>query len=229
MAIALVQNKVATANSASVTTTYDAGPTDGNLLIAIGLNTTTRVFSSLSAGWTTKETDVSPPTFAGHIVVLAWKKAGAAESSDVVLTMNGSNRVWLHIFEFSGATVDSDPFDIVNAINEANGTSLAIDATGVLSQADEAIIAAAMHIDVSPITGMTWSDSFINDLYSEGAGGGSGATGTAVRVVAATTSVSTTVTFTAATAENSWGRLVSIKGLAVGGVTIPKLTLLGAG
>lgn len=219
MAIAFVQNKVNGAGADNVTTTFDSTPTEGNLIIAAGIGQQDRTFVSISTGYNQKQIDENPPTFIGTFH-LFWKKAGAAESTSVVLTINANDNIMLHLWEFSGTVVDADPFDVENALNEANGTSLALTATGVLSQADEVILAFAQHLDSAPVTGITWSDSFINPQYFERAGGTGSANASASRIVSATTSISTTATMTASTAADNWGKLVSIKQLAAAGATV---------
>jgi hypothetical protein len=201
--IAYVQSKTATANNTTISATFDAAPTQNNLLIAIcGYNNSGDVIDTPS-GWSVaiNETGSSPSE------AIFYKIAGASEASTVTVTKQGVTRqMALLIYEYSGIATSSpldktasSPDDATDDLSIASGT------TATTTQADELLLAVLANPDGFRIG--SWTNSFVerNDF------GGSMALAGAERIVSSTGTYSTAGSL-GFFGNNARGQIVTFKG-----------------
>lgn len=89
-----------TGTSTTAAVTMGAAPTNGNLLLAVGILSSTNGVPAANTGWTVQATD--GPAAGGVYVALYSKYAGAGESTNQQPEANGRNIWGLHVWEISG-------------------------------------------------------------------------------------------------------------------------------
>lgn len=159
MAIALVQRPAtATASGASITNTFASGPTEGNLMVAVVCSNDGSATNP--SGWTTAINNYNATE--DDFIRLAYKVAGAAESSDVTFTGLTNNHA-LDILEFSGT--DATPLDDTgNTARTVGVESIAAGGTEscTTTVADTVAIAGAiLRTNGSPVVLPSINDSYI--------------------------------------------------------------------
>lgn len=181
MAIALVQQSTPVhAGAASVTSTFGATPTAGNLLLAIaGATGSTSTFTT-PAGWAV----LVSHTGTGVGTAIFWKVAGASEPTGLTVTTTGTGSD-LTLAEFSGFPVaiadvtanhDTGASTVTTSVTgttaatggvgdlavccmevSANVTAPAVDSGFTLLTAGTRIISAYKVLTGSPTTGATFT------------------------------------------------------------------------
>lgn len=159
--ISLVQKEVAAGSTrVSRTLSWPSRPTEGNLLIAMGLTNTAGGFT-MSDGWNLA---IQTPGAPQPTALAFYKVAGPNEPSVVSLTnvdgiaTNGA----LSVYEYAGlSNVESDVLDrFVSGAAPAGSTSVSTGSTPVTTVSDELLIAA---VDLgaygNPFLN-TWTNSF---------------------------------------------------------------------
>ena len=135
--VALVQeaNGAAGVVSGSVSATFGATPTLGNMLIAVLFNRGTTNSPVTPSGWTRHpDCEVIGTGFDGGKQTLFYKVAGASEATVVTVTTSAHNKS-LYIAEWSGLAA---PAEVLAVSNEASTTSMTVgsitptDSSGVL-------------------------------------------------------------------------------------------------
>ena len=128
------QNKSANIrNSTSISATFDTAPTQDNLLVAV---LSTRAASATNpSGWSTAIDVVNGVN--NDLLRIAYKVAGASESSTVTFTLGAADQSALGIFEVSG-NATSSPLDLTASTGRQNNvTSISSGTTATTTQADE--------------------------------------------------------------------------------------------
>ena len=201
-ATALVQttnNTSGGAGGTSITATFGATPTQGDLLVAVlGADGTTSI--NAPSGWSTAVAASGTVSQA-----IFYKIAGTGEPTGVTVTTAVSLGLGLHIYEYSGISASS-PLDVATT---TTGTGTATNGAAITTtQPDELLLAASTintQTSISP-----WSNSFtLENNFNNGSGNKNtrGTYGGADRIVTATSSYSTVGT---AAVSAAWmGQIVS--------------------
>jgi hypothetical protein len=227
MAVAHVQTK-GTDFEATPEVVLDAGPTEGNLLLAYSHHRSGAADASISGtGWTKvleRDIEVADATFRRALAVFA-KFAGAAETGTISISWSGGPSSQMQVREFSGVEGE----DIVSASNDNGATDDETSVgTGTTAAIDDNVLNVAFfgikRDGVNPRTalgfnfGVGWDTAAVNDDGAQHSmvlasswidvadAGGSGQT--------------TTVSFTADQFDNNNGlhaAIVSIPVAAAGG------------
>lgn len=146
-----------TTNAASITATYPATPTEGNLLIATGLNSGQNVGNtSISQGGWTLLLD-KQVTGSNRSMQLFYKFAGAGETTSVSLARSsGTGELRVHIYEYSGGN-SADP------VRATNFNQTTVDVFTLSTNAVSAIAGDLLFATVGlegNATGPAWDNSF---------------------------------------------------------------------
>ena len=147
-------------NQTSITVTFDSTPTEDNLLILVhdyGSAATVTLPSGWSQAAQKRDTNDN-----GNTTTIAYKVAGASESTAVTVTVGSSKHSTLSIFEYSGI-VTSSPLDQSATNGCGDGRSCSIGTTGTTSQADELVIGG---LGISGSTG-GWNDEWTNSFTQQ--------------------------------------------------------------
>lgn len=140
MTVTRLQSKINSSDATSVTsltTIFDATPSEGSLLIAVILNQYNPGTRTLPAGWDTLHTLAPQP----HAWI-GWKIAGPSEATSVTTSWTSSRRSVMVLLEYVG--IDStDAIDVtatansggVNTTSQTSGTTAALDLSGQLGLA----------------------------------------------------------------------------------------------
>lgn len=168
MAYARVQNAVGNANAASLTVTFGAGPTAGNLLVAWANSNATVTIGG--TGWT-----AGPSVIDGNGAYFWWKVAGASEPAGVTFTPSVSDNISAGLLEYSGNT--PSPLDAASSSTHSGSAVSSTIAVAVTTTADHDLgIAAGLLHSSSPMatapTAPTWTNGW-NNIQSQGAVTGS--------------------------------------------------------
>lgn len=199
MAITAVQRLGKAAIAASVSIGAGDGwatPTAGNLLVATGNadNTVTMTTAGFTAG----------PSVVDNNAAYSWYKVAAGTESTITITPAASAATALTVCEYTGTA--ASPFDVSNSstIAGSSGTTTTAAAVSTTAAGDLIVAAAALgDLRSGTPTGLTWSNSFVNQLNS----GATGALATDVitflaeLVVGAAGSYSTAASWTNATLQ----------------------------
>lgn len=159
-------NAVTTANAASLTATFPAAPTQGNLLVCCACADQTAVMTS--SGWTLSISAVN------SVGVYQWAKiAGASEASAVVVTPAAADSVAMTIEEYSGqiAGAIAGVLDkTASAAIQAATSSPVTGTTAATTQTDEQAIAGLGTNLSAGATFSGWTNSFAetSDITSSG-------------------------------------------------------------
>lgn len=155
----VVQTKGSGGNTSPATATFDTGPTNGNLMVAV-VNSDTTV--NTPSGWTLRASAVDDQGF-----YVYQKVAGASESSTFSATTNGNNPWSCAIAEFDQAEVGA--FDLQGSVVDTSGnlttkTCGTITTTGSTGAFVLAVV--ALHGLVSAATyqsgNPSWDNGFTN-------------------------------------------------------------------
>ena len=179
------RNTTGGAAATSVTFTYPATPTQGNLLIATFSWRGDTTVTGTPSGWSLATNSGNATGLDGAIY---YKIAGASEPTVHTWTLAVSNKFAGCASEWSGI-VTTAPLDKTN-LNNGTGTAGTCGLTGTLSQANELVIAMFSNIDI-----FTWAshDNGSAEILEKASTGGSTTTrnnlSLATKIVSATTSV----------------------------------------
>ena len=205
--ISQVQTATEKGSTGSVTATYGAAPTEDNLLVLVhhyrDIGTVT-----LPAGWTEAVALVD----SGSTITIAYKIAGAAEGTDVTVSVSVADHQTITIFEYSGIDTVS-PLDRTasNACPTA-GTSCSTGTTATTVRADELVVAGIGLNGTSGGWANTWTNGFTQQSTVESTGGpgtGRSASSTADRILSATGTFETTESWT--TSRSAQGAIATFK------------------
>ena len=210
MTIAFVQSKSAGSSGdvSTLTASFDSAPTNGNLLVAT-LSYRSGGARTYPSGWAEAVQIGSSINVSASI---AWKIAGASESSDVAISAVGTaGGMTICIAEFSGIAT-STPVDQSDTSNvDSTVTTIAIGPTGTLSQADELAIAVVGVRLEAPGSSIAFTDSFTTQEFADAVSGTRHVTGgLGYKIVSATTALSNDPTWTNARMVS--GCMVTFKG-----------------
>ncbi|MBA3430786.1 MAG: putative Ig domain-containing protein, partial [Actinobacteria bacterium] len=156
--IALVQKKSGDQSATvgnTMSLTFDAPPTEGNLLVAFGHASSNRT-PTIPAGWSLAvETGSSAET------VVFYKVAGATEPSTVSFSMSGADLfMGLAIFEYRGLhNVQSEVLDRTVFGSASSVSSVSTGTTQPTNVADELLV-ASMSLNSTRIFSNAWANSF---------------------------------------------------------------------
>lgn len=201
-AATLVQSATGVTNGGtSVSATYLASPTAGNLLIAVcGVRASATITGP--SGFTTAINEAGTPSQAIFYKVSAGTESGAQSCGSSV-----SGRLGIAIFEYSGMTTAS-PLDAVNTVaSTGNSTS---PASGSVTTATASTLLVGGLTTQANTTFTSWTNSFTE--VADFANGGAAASRASYAV--ATSEVSTTGTYStvAAAGTGAWrGQIAAFK------------------
>jgi hypothetical protein len=155
-----------TDGAASVTATFTgAAPTPDNLLIAIAAAHDSRTINApTSGGWSTAINQAGTPSQA-----IFYKKAGAAESTTVTVTVTGGNTdLGLHIYEYSGIALTSP----LNGTASATGSGTMVSSGTIANRPpgstnDLLIAGLVINTNNAPFSGQTNSFTELNDFNNQ--------------------------------------------------------------
>ncbi len=213
MAVTQVQKQQGVnTTSAGPTCTFGASPTQNNLLIAcIGLAAVANQTITPPSGWTlvTGEPidstgDVTTP-WSSRLVAIAYKVAGAGETSAVTWALGTSVNWDITALEYSGLVTSSPEDKTIVANNNSAVMSLNLGTTATTSQAVELAVAFCGQ---AQRTGSAFDNSFV----LESTDGFRLMLGT--KILAATAAVNTTASWTSATSTAAGG-IVTFLGITV--------------
>lgn len=188
MSIAMVQEKTGSnTTGTTLTVTFDAGVTSGNLLVALAVTND----PTITADWT--EAIKSDNVADGDTCGVYYKIADGSETGMTMTT--AGNTKHMIIREYSG--IAASPLDKTTATTPSAGVvTITAGATGALSQADELIVA------VAAIRADTTAESVDTPMSLIGTGDGAFSGIFSAAIVASTSSV--TPTFNWTTAGTAW-------------------------
>ena len=158
-AIALVQTKGSSADTpaARITTTFDASPTEGNLMVAT-LSSNDGDMTNPS-GWTTAVNNVN--TTHDDFLRIAYKVAAAGESASITFTdMAGGGSANLGLYEFSGVDTASPLDDTGSTAFLLSRTDLGADNTVPLVTTVPDTVLVALLAVRADITSPAMSNTF---------------------------------------------------------------------
>lgn len=221
MAIAFVQSAKAQGTTKTITPTFGAGATAGNLLVATLSGTAAGVGSAVkqwtSAGWAEAARDPFSSDVYG--VEIMYKVAAGGETA-VGFAIDGSTGFFHSavMAEYSGLAATS-PLDVFanDGTNSSVGTtSRATGTTGTTAQADELAIAAVGQGNT--VTALSWTNSFATRDSNAQAGSG---VYLADKILSATGTVTSTASWT--TSRIAGGCVATFKGsVAAGDAFVPR-------
>ena len=173
-------------NGTSISVSFAAPPTAGNLLVAIAGN---RAFSGLAgipAGWIVAidQTANAP----GQVII--YKRAGASEPSTVTIDYTSATRLGLHVYEYAGL-----PSAVLGQTASNSGSGAPFTSGSVTTTTNnELVIAGFVANDNRAFA--AWSNSFIqrNNFINSGATSSQSMYGGADRIAPTPGSYSTGVT-----------------------------------
>lgn len=145
-----------TASAATITATYAATPTVGNLLIATCFSNVTTGLNTLT-GWT-KALDTLAGTNAGASGTVFYKVAGASEPTATTVTATGASNMRLHIYEYTGLDTVS-PFVTSNTAN-SGASIVTTQTTNTVTTVDANTLLFTWCFTSATITGPAWDSSF---------------------------------------------------------------------
>lgn len=213
MAIAFVQSAKAQGNTKTITPTFGAGATAGNLLVATLSGTSAQPVAKVwtSTGWTEAARDPFSSDVYG--VAIMYKVAAGGETA-VGFAIDGSSGFFHSavMAEYSGLAATS-PLDVFanDGTNSGSGTtSRATGTTGTTSQNDELAIAAVGHGNT--VTSLSWTNSFATRDSNAQAGSG---VYLADKILSATGTVTSTASWT--TSRIAGGCVATFKASVVAG------------
>ncbi len=193
MPIAQVQKGIDSTNSdaTSLTVTFGAGPTQGNLLIA-GISLRGNGSGpTWPSGWTEAINLVG--TTLGAI---AFKIAGAGETSDVAVSWPGSGGAVIPIAEYSG--IDATPLDATASSSNNNATSRS--AGDLITTVDDELLFCICAVRQDMGAWVSWSASFVDQAGEVSASASVASLQWSDRIVSATGTYNNTGTWTNAQA-----------------------------
>ena len=159
MPIALVQDISSSENdSTTITTTFAAPPTDGNLLVLILAH---RLGSGLALNISGSPwTFVDVIQYSGTRNLEMYYKLASSTAAAVTVTFENKHRAILGLAEYSGMA-SSNVFDDWGSIltDTDTNTSLTVPLTAASSQAEELLICAIAKFGGT--TSPTWTDAFV--------------------------------------------------------------------
>lgn len=118
---ALVQKKSAVGSSGNGSVTFDATPTQNNLLVAMIFCANATTITMSSGGWTALTSVATGSGGSARAFRMFYKIAGAGEST-TVSTTNGNNSWVLTVAEYSGIDTTT-PKNVENAQSNASGNA----------------------------------------------------------------------------------------------------------
>ena len=207
--ITQVQKKAATLNQStnSESCTFDASPTQGNLLIStIAGGGAANMTVTPPTGWTTAmiidSNGATVPNFSGRWAAIGYKIAGAGETSAVTWTLGATVSCDLVAFEYSGMAAAS-PVDASSTPQSSSSTvtSLGLGTTGTTALAKELAVAFCCTANRS-------GEAVDNSFTLENAQTSRVIVGT--KILSATGTVTCTASWT--TANTAAGGIVTFKG-----------------
>lgn len=151
---AIVQQKSAGSATTTVAATFDAPPTEGNTLVATLFARAANI-TSMPTGWLTAVDQPNAPD--AERLRIAYKVAGAAESSTVSFGVDSTVGSQLTIYEVSGVDA-GDPLDVVASTPSAgSGVSISSGTTASAEAGGIAFVATGIRFSV---TSPAWSNGF---------------------------------------------------------------------
>jgi hypothetical protein len=146
--IALIQKAAGGGVAATISATFAAGPTAGDLLIAVVATRTSGTITGPS-GWSTAINQTGAPSQA-----IFYKVAGAAEPTGVSATTTATgNGNGIHVYEYRGVTT-------LDASSSATGTGTAV-ASGSLTTTTANILVIARTVKLAGSSYTAWTNGFI--------------------------------------------------------------------
>ena len=143
-------------NQPSITASFGSAPTQDNLLVLVHHYRNTATVT-LPAGWAQAVLEQN----SGSKITIAYKIAGAAEASDVTVSVSSSDDQTITIFEYDGIDTVS-PLDQTasNSVGTGNPNSCSTGTTPTTTTADELVIAGVGLNGTSGGWGNTWTNGF---------------------------------------------------------------------
>ena len=188
---------VAEGNASTLTATFDATPTEGNLLIAVHAARSSSRTYTIPAGWTLNHEHTN------NRVRVFSKPAGASESASVTVeTSGGTAHQVLAVYEYEGLT----EYDVSVEAEAASATSHTTGTTGTTTAADTLVVAAvSLDAEYASWDTGSWTNDFTHsvDIVTPSVGGARCALGIALRVAGETGTFSTQTSWSPARASYS--------------------------
>lgn len=169
----------------TVSATFSAAPSAGNLLVAI-IGANGNVTINTPSGWSTAINESEAPGQA-----IFYKIAGASESSTITVTVSALTHLGLQIYEYNGI----DKIFIFDGAGSSTGNGTSVSSGNVSTTKADTLLIAGIVGNYKNASFSGWTNSFIerNDFYSTTGTGSARSTFTgADRIVSATGSYSTT-------------------------------------
>lgn len=215
------QDATGTSSTTSVSATYAATPTSGNLLIAVVLDNGANAGTTTITGWTVANSTSSSSSAESWVF---YKVSNGSESTTVTANNSDASSMIIAIFEYTG--ISSPVLDQTNSGSSAiGGTSINTGTTSTTTAANELLFVEGAIFGVAA-TSPSWNNSF-SLITSTDNNTGLQALFTGQQIVAATGAYNSTVSFTGV-ASNANAIIVTFKAGAAA-TTTNQLAALGAG
>ena len=196
-------------NASSISATYGSTPAQDNLLVLVHHYRNTGTLT-LPAGWT----EAVSQQGSGSTITIAYKVAGAAEGTDVTVSVSPSGHQTMTIFEYEGLSIVTPLDQTASNFDITTTTSCSTGTTPTTTGADQLLIAGIGLNGTSDGWANTWTNSFSQQSTVVSTGGSAAnrsASSTADRIVTATGTYETTESWT--TSRNCQAAIVTFTAL----------------